>query len=192
MKKILIALIILIGTFAYSYNDKLANDIMANYNNIEGSDYSADKERVEEILREPYGTFGSPFDIDGDYVLSTGDFIIQMSTWIAYETIYKFDKNKMRKEKPNINKYAKDFQYKFNSSNGVIVWCIPSAHTCGMIEVISGTVYLYGYNTGESSYYDGYYGMNTLHMKYSMKMETARDYDKELYKVICEINDVKI
>ena len=78
MKKILIALILLIGTFAYSYNDKLANDIMANYNNIEGSDYSADKERVEEILREPYGTFGSPFDIDGDYVLSTGDFIIQM------------------------------------------------------------------------------------------------------------------
>ena len=192
MKKILIALILLIGTFAYSYNDKLANDIMANYNNIEGSDYSADKERVEEILREPYGTFGSPFDIDGDYVLSTGDFIIQMSTWIAYETIYKFDKNKMRKEKPNINKYAKDFHYKFNSSNGVIVWYIPSAHTCGMIEVISGTVYLYGYNTGESSYYDGYYGMNTLHMKYSMKMETARDYDKELYKVICEINDVKI
>lgn len=192
MKKILIALILLIGTFAYSYNDKLANDIMANYNSIEGSDYSADKERVEEILREPYGTYGSPFDIDGDYVLSTGDFIIQMSTWIAYETIYKFDKNKMRKEKPNINKYAKDFHYKFNSSNGVIVWYIPSAHTCGMIEVISGTVYLYGYNTGESSYYDGYYGMNTLHMKYSMKMETARDYDKELYKVICEINDVKI
>lgn len=192
MKKILIALILLIGTFAYSYNDKLANDIMANYNSIEGSDYSADKERVEEILREPYGTFGSPFDIDGDYVLSTGDFIIQMSTWIAYETIYKFDKNKMRKEKPNINKYAKDFYYKFNSSNSVIVWCIPSAHTCGIIEVISGTVYLYGYNTGESSYYDGYYGMNTLHMKYSMKMETARDYDKELYKVICEINDVKI
>ena len=57
-----------------------------------------------------------------------------------------------------------------------------------MIEVISGTVYLYGYNTGESSYYDGYYGMNTLHMKYSMKMETARDYDKELYKQTGAIN----
>ena len=192
MKKILIALILLIGTFAYSYNDKLANDIMANYNSIEGSDYSADKERVEEILREPYGTFGSPFDIDGDYVLATGDFIIQMSTWIAYETIYEFVKDKMRKEKPSINKYAKDFHYKFSPDDGCIIWCIPSAHTIGMIEVISGSVYLLGMNTGEPSYYKGYYGMNTLHMKYSMKMETARDYDKELYKVICEINDEKI
>lgn len=192
MKKILIVLMMVVGSFTYSYNDEFANEIFRNYNKIDGSDYSADKERVEEILREPYGTYGSPFDIDGDYVLSRGDFIIQMCTWIAYETIYEFDKDKMRKEKPSINKYAKDFHYKFNEDSGFIVWCIPSAHCIGIIEVISGDVYLHGYNTGEPSYYEGMFGMSGLHMRYSMMMDTARNYDKELYKVICEINDVKI
>ena len=165
---------------------------MELYNKVEGSDYSADKERVEEILREPYGTFGSPFDIDGDYVLSTGDFILQMSTLIAYDGIYNWDIAKLRKDRPSIDKYSKDFHYKFSPDDGCIIWCIPSAHCMGMVEVISGSVYLLGIDTGEPSYYKGYYGLNSLHTKYSMKIETARDYDKELYKVICEINDVKV
>jgi hypothetical protein len=192
MKKIIIVLMLLIGSFAYSYNDETANKIMELYNKVEGSDYSADKERVEEILREPYGTFGSPFDIDGDYVLSTGDFILQMSTLIAYDGIYNWDIAKLRKDRPSIDKYSKDFHYKFSPEDGCIIWCIPSAHCMGMVEVVSGSVYLLGIDTGEPSYYKGYYGLNSLHTKYSMKIETARDYDKELYKVICEINDVKV
>ena len=132
------------------------------------------------------------FDIDGDYVLSTGDFILQMSTLIAYDGIYNWDIAKLRKDRPSIDKYSKDFHYKFSPDDGCIIWCIPSAHCMGMVEVISGSVYLLGIDTGEPSYYKGYYGLNSLHTKYSMKIETARDYDKELYKVICEINDVKV
>ena len=192
MKKILVILMLLIGSFAYSYNDEFANEIFANYNKIEGSEYPADKERVEEILNEPYGTYGSPFDIDGDYVLSRGDFILQICTWIAYDTIYKYDIKKMRKERPNIDKYYEDFHYKFNEDSGFILWCIPSAHCIGIIEPISGDIYIHGYDTGEPSYYEGMYGMSGLHMRYSMKMDTARDYDKELYKVICEINGIKV
>ena len=192
MKKLVIVLMFIIGMFAYSYNDETANKIMEAYNKVNGSDYSYDIERVEEILREPYGNYYSPFDIDEtNGVLSTGDFIVHMCTLIAYDGIYGFDAAKLRKYKPSMRKYYKDFHYKFSPEDGCIIWCIPSAYCIGMIEVISGNVYILGIDTGEPSYIEGYYGLNYLHLKYSMKMETIRDYDRKLYNVICEINNVK-
>lgn len=192
MKKILIALMLVIGMFAYG--DTMSDEIKKFYDSVEADTYIPDVQVVEDLLREPYYNYNSPFDPDSDTVISYGDFIIQISTWYAYETIYNFDVNKMKKEKPSIDKYFKDFHYKAIMDGDFlqVLWAIPSAHTLGIIDVTSGDIMIYGVNTGMASYTKGLYSMGPLYMRYSDFMYSLDRTDKELYKVICEINDVKI
>ena len=191
MKKILIALMLVIGMFAYG--DTMSDEIKKFYESVEADTYIPDVQAVEDILREPYYDYNSPFAPESDKVISYGDFIIQISTWYAYETIYNFDVDKMKKEKPSIDKYFKDFHYKAVMDGGLVVlWCIPSAHTLGMIDMTSGDIWIYGVDTGMASYTKGLYSMAPLHMRYSDFMYGLDRTNEELYKVICEINDVKI
>ncbi|WDA46449.1 hypothetical protein [Fusobacterium nucleatum] len=191
MKKILIALMLVIGMFAYG--DTMSDEIKKFYDSVEADTYIPDVQAVEDILREPYYDYNSPFAPESDKVISYGDFIIQISTWYAYETIYNFDVDKMKKEKPSIDKYFKDFHYKAVMDGGLVVlWCIPSAHTLGMIDMTSGDIWIYGVDTGMASYTKGLYSMAPLHMRYSDFMYGLDRTNEELYKVICEINDVKI
>ena len=191
MKKILIALMLVIGMFAYG--DTMSDEIKKFYDSVEADTYIPDVQAVEDILREPYYDYSSPFAPESDKVISYGDFIIQISTWYAYETIYNFDVDKMKKEKPSIDKYFKDFHYKAVMDGGLVVlWCIPSAHTLGMIDMTSGDIWIYGVDTGMASYTKGLYSMAPLHMRYSDFMYGLDRTNEELYKVICEINDVKI
>ena len=191
MKKILIALMLVIGMFAYG--DTMSDEIKKFYDSVEADTYIPDVQAVEDILKEPYYDYNSPFAPESDKVISYGDFIIQISTWYAYETIYNFDVDKMKKEKPSIDKYFKDFHYKAVMDGGLVVlWCIPSAHTLGMIDMTSGDIWIYGVDTGMASYTKGLYSMAPLHMRYSDFMYGLDRTNEELYKVICEINDVKI
>lgn len=191
MKKILIGLMLFISMFVYG--DTISDEIKKYYDSVEAHTYSADVQIVEDLLREPYHDYNSPFDPESDEVISYGDFIIQISTWYAYETIYKFDVDKMKKDRPSIDKYFKDFNYKAVIDNGLLVlWTIPSAHTLGIIDVTSGDIWIYGVNTGMASYTKGFYSMGPLHMRYSDFMYDLDRTNEKLYKVICEINGVKV
>lgn len=186
MKKILIMLMVVFGSFVYS--DEAEDLIINGFNSISESVETIMRDKADEVMHEWDKNYYSIF-YDNDVPVSIRRHITEIALIYAMDQIYKGNKDAIKKNKINIQELSKDFRYKVDP-DGVIFWCVPKAHLAGCYVIATETLGVYGVDTGMPTIYDGFYSMYPMYMKYAGEMDVLWYRNKELAEFIYKMNGI--
>lgn len=189
MKKVLIGLILLIESILYGMDMKEA--ILKDFEAVDDYTYSRAREEAEDILlfdRKYQSVF---YSYDDPKRINAKRYISEIAAFYAMETIYKWDKEAIKRDNITADRFERDFMWKLERS-GYIVWCIPDAHLFGTINMINEDIAVLAVNTGAPMYENGWFLFSPLYDRYYMFLENLYYSNNiELKKFIFDINHIK-